>query len=224
MDFSAGVMQFDDGSGRAAITAITKQLNAAWSAGTNQGGLDTGSKAADTWYYCYVIYNPTTGATDAIFTATYGSPTMPSGFTKKAYIGALLTDVSSNILPGNFHFRRDGSYRFLFSEQITDYNTSVPLTSTAIAITAPINSDAILNVTYLDNDSTSGDIMLIEEGQTDIAPVRRNSTVIASVAYYGKNANFHINVGVNQRIFARSNDAGATVFSILSTGFIDNNF
>ena len=224
MDFSAGVMQFDDGSGRAAITAITKQLNAAWSAGTNQGGLDTGSKAADTWYYCYVIYNPTTGATDAIFTATHGSPTMPSGFTKKAYIGALLTDVSSNILPGNFHFRRDGSYRFLFSEQITDYNTSVPLTSTAIAITAPINSDAILNVTYLDNDSTSGDIMLIEEGQTDIAPVRRNSTVIASVAYYGKNANFHINVGVNQRIFARSNDAGATVFSILSTGFIDNNF
>ena len=224
MDFSAGVMQFDDGTGRAAVTATTKQLDTNFVAGTNQGGLDTGTKAVDTWYYCYAIYNPTTGATDALFTATYGAPTMPSGFTKKAYVGALLTGAAGNILPGNFHFRRDGSYRFLFSEQITDYTTSVPSISTAIAITAPINSDAILNVNYLDNDSVPGDIILNEEGQTDISPNHATATVISNLNYYGKNANFIMNVGINQRIFARSNDSISTFFTILSRGFIDNNY
>lgn len=224
MDFGTGVFQFDDGSGMSTFSALTKELDSTWNAGTNQGGLDTGVKAADTWYYMYAIQNPTTGVSDALFTATYGAPTMPAGFTKKAYIGALLTDVSSNILSGNFHFRRDGSYRFLFSEQITDYNSPVPSTSTAIAITAPKYAEAILNITYLDNDQLSSAIMLIEEGQTDVVPTNRLATVVSNSDYYGKNANFHINVGVNQRIFARSSDAGATVFSILSTGFIDNNF
>jgi len=224
IDFGAGVMQFDDGTGRAAVTATTKQLDTNFVAGTNQGGLDTGTKAVDTWYYCYAIYNPTTGATDALFTATYGAPTMPAGFTKKAYVGALLTGAAGNILVGSYQYKRDGSYRFLFSEQITDYTTSVPSISTAIAITAPINSDAILNVTYLDNDSVSGDIILNEEGQTDISPNYATATVIASINYYGKNANFIMNVGINQRIFARSNDSISTFFTILSRGFIDNNY
>ncbi len=225
MDFGAGVFQFDDGSGMSTFAALTKELDGTWVAGTNQGGLDTGAKAADTWYYMYAIYNPTTGAADALFTATYGAPTMPAGFTKKAYVGALLTGAAGNILPGNFQYRRDGSYRFIFNDRITDYTTSTPpSTSTAVAITAPIFGDAILNVTYLDNDGASSYVILNEESQTDIVPSYDTATVVSNSSYYSKNADFTINVGANQRIFVRSSDAGATYFILMACGFIDNNY
>uniref|UniRef100_A0A6M3ILW6 Putative tail collar protein n=1 Tax=viral metagenome TaxID=1070528 RepID=A0A6M3ILW6_9ZZZZ len=73
-------------------TEITKRIDAAWGAGDDQGGLDTGSVANSTWYYLYAIYNPTTGVSDAIITATYGNPTMPSGYTKKRLIGFIWRD------------------------------------------------------------------------------------------------------------------------------------
>lgn len=116
IDFTAGNFNFDDGSGQAVATALTKQIDASWVAGDNVGGLDTGTVAADTFYYCYVIYNPTTGVSDAIFTATYNSPTLPTGYTKKAYRGAILTDGSGNIRA----FRRTKNL-FKLDGQITDH-------------------------------------------------------------------------------------------------------
>mgnify|MGYP000956829820 CR=1 FL=1 len=34
---------------------MTKRIDAAWAVGDDDGGLDTGSVAADTWYYLYLI-------------------------------------------------------------------------------------------------------------------------------------------------------------------------
>jgi hypothetical protein len=117
IDFTAGNFNFDDGSGQAVATALTKQIDASWVAGDNAGGLDTGTVAADTFYYCYVIHNPTTGVSDAIFTATYNSPTLPTGYTKKAYRGAILTDGSGNIRS----FIRRGN-TFIFDLPVINYN------------------------------------------------------------------------------------------------------
>ncbi len=50
-------------------------------------GLDTGSEANSTWYYFYVIYNGTTTA--GLLSASSSSPTMPSGYTYKKFIGAI---------------------------------------------------------------------------------------------------------------------------------------
>mgnify|MGYP003636131448 CR=1 FL=1 len=116
IDFTAGNFNFDDGSGQAIATALTKQIDASGVDGDNAGGLDTGTVAADTFYYCYVIHNPTTGVSDARFTATYNSPTLPAGYTKKAYRGAILTDGSGNIRA----FRRTKNL-FKLDGQITDH-------------------------------------------------------------------------------------------------------
>jgi hypothetical protein len=145
IDFSAGVMQFDDGSGQAVTTAITKQLDAVWSTGTNQGGLDTGVKANDTWYYCYTIYNPTTGATDAIFTASYGSPTMPSGFTKQTYRGAIQTDGTGNIRTGQFVYYQN-NYNFIFDVSIKDFDGQSTTTATNRTISIPAKSNVIARI------------------------------------------------------------------------------
>ena len=76
---------------------LTKRIDAAWAAGTNQGGLDTGNVAANTWYHIYLIRKDSDGSIDALFTATYGSPTMPAGYTAKRRIGAVATSGASDI-------------------------------------------------------------------------------------------------------------------------------
>ena len=97
IDFGAGVMNFTNGSGLALATALTKQLDASWSAGTNQGGLFTGTKANSTWYHCFAIWNPTTQTYDAGFDTSITASNKPSGYTNYEYRGSILTDGSGNI-------------------------------------------------------------------------------------------------------------------------------
>lgn len=65
---------------------ITKRIDAVWAVGDDAGGLDTGAVADSTWYFLYLIGGQGV-ATDVLFTATYGNPTMPTGYTKKRLIG-----------------------------------------------------------------------------------------------------------------------------------------
>lgn len=59
-------------------------------------GLDTGSEAASTWYYVYLIYNGTTVA--SLLSTSNGAPTLPSGYTYSALVGVVRNDGSSNFL------------------------------------------------------------------------------------------------------------------------------
>ena len=79
-------------------SAITKQIDASWSVGTAAGGLDTGSVSTSTWYAIFLIKRSDTGVVDALFSTSFTSPTMPTNYDYKRYIGAVLTDASANIL------------------------------------------------------------------------------------------------------------------------------
>jgi hypothetical protein len=59
-------------------------------------GLDTGSEASGTWYFIWVINNGTTTA--SLLSASSTAPTMPSGYTFKALVGAVRNDGSSNFI------------------------------------------------------------------------------------------------------------------------------
>jgi hypothetical protein len=115
-------------------SSLTKQLDAAFSAGTNQGMLRSGlSKSASTWYYVFAIYNPTTGAADYFADTSYSAPTLPAGFTKYRLRGALRTDGSGNIL----RFYQYSGGHFLWHEEITDFSGSAPTSFTWLTVTAP---------------------------------------------------------------------------------------
>lgn len=79
-------------------SARTKQLDATWAVGTNQGGLDTGSKANSTWYHVWLIARVDTHVVDVLFSTSATAPTMPSNYTKKRRIGAIKTNSSGNII------------------------------------------------------------------------------------------------------------------------------
>ncbi len=67
-------------------------------------GLDTGTEAASTWYYLYLIKNPSSGAVAGLFStvneSNTGAITMPSGYTLKRQLPiAVRNDASANIIP-----------------------------------------------------------------------------------------------------------------------------
>lgn len=84
---------------------------------TGANGLDTGSLAASTWYYEYVIWNGTTVACLGSLSAT--APTMPSGYTFKARTSAVITD-------GSVHFLRTLQYGRR-AQYVVGTNPSTPL-------------------------------------------------------------------------------------------------
>ena len=78
---------------------LTKQIDALWSAGDDAGGLDTGTVAADTWYYFFAILKDSDSSVDIVISASKTSPTIPSGYTYfRRLRGSVLTNVSANIL------------------------------------------------------------------------------------------------------------------------------
>lgn len=68
---------------------------------TGAGGLDTGMLAASTVYYAYRIAQPG-GTKNWLFSLSSTAPTMPSGYTLKARIGAFVTDGTANKYPLGF--------------------------------------------------------------------------------------------------------------------------
>ena len=114
IDFTAGNFQFADGSGQAVLSAMTKRLDASWTAGTNQGGLFSGTKANNTWYHLYAIENLTSGVVDAGYDISPTTPSLPAGYTKRSKaLFAVKTDSNGNILRGtwlndrSFYFKDD---------------------------------------------------------------------------------------------------------------------
>jgi hypothetical protein len=102
-------------------------------------GLDTGSEAGNTWYYVYLIWNPTTALVNGLLSASYTSPTLPSGYTQKRLIGAVRNDGSSNFkqfkqVNNDVYF--DGGRAYLINGGNTGGTTFVGLDTTSYVPTA----------------------------------------------------------------------------------------
>lgn len=145
IDFTAGNFQFSDNSGEAFASAMTKRLDASWSAGNNGGGLDTGTKQANTWYHCYAIYNPTTQASDFLFSASATSPTLPTDFTKFYLIESIKTNSSNNILPF-YHNVNQGISVVSLKTKPKDIDSALSTTLTNYPITTPLGRSVLAKV------------------------------------------------------------------------------
>lgn len=59
------------------------------------GGLDTGTEAAGTWYYIYVMSDGTT--TSALLSTSGTAPTLPGAYVYFGLIGAIRNDLAANL-------------------------------------------------------------------------------------------------------------------------------
>ena len=121
MDIGAGIVNYDNGSGQLLCQAIIKTLQSSgsWTAGTNQNGLDTGARANSTWYNIFITVKNSDNTSDILYSPSRTAPTVPSGYTLVAWIGAIRTDASGNIDQnylakktnyGQLHFVKNASY------------------------------------------------------------------------------------------------------------------
>lgn len=94
IDIIAGDCRNDDDDGDIIVSStLTADITAS---GAN--GLDTGSEASNTWYFIWVIYNPTTDTEAALLSLSNTNPTMPSGYTKKRLVGEIKNDSAGDFL------------------------------------------------------------------------------------------------------------------------------
>jgi len=114
---------------------ITKQLDAVWAVGNNAGGLNTGTKANNTWYEVHLIKRVDTGVVDVMFTTTANRATLPTNYTLQRRIGW----IRNNGVPTILQFTQVDDY-FTLTTQINDAGFTATTSATAVTLTAPPNS------------------------------------------------------------------------------------
>lgn len=97
VSISAAYMRDDNNTYNILLpSGISKNLQAGWSEGTGNGGMDTGTFEYNRLYYIFGIYNPTTFVSDAIFSLSKTSPNLPSGYTSKRIIGGIVIQYNGS--------------------------------------------------------------------------------------------------------------------------------
>lgn len=149
---------------------LTKRLDASWAEGTNQGGLDTGSKANSTTYHVHAIRKDTGGTFDALFSTSATSPTVPSGWTRVQRLGAVLTDGSGNIRS----FRQVGNtFWHNVSGGIQDFSAAGVWTKNLFVFSVPngIRVEGIFQPLILANAAAVGHVILYDGENPNVSVI-----------------------------------------------------
>jgi hypothetical protein len=168
IDISVGAAASDDATyaNRILMTltsGLTKQLDAAWAVGTNQGGRDTGSIADGTWHV-FLIERVDTGVVDVLFSASATAPTLPTSYTKQRRIGSILREAGAIVA-----FTQDAD-EFLRSTPVLDVDITNPGTSAVtrtLKVPTGVKVRAMLNVEFIPATSTQNALYLSSLDVTD---------------------------------------------------------
>jgi hypothetical protein len=197
-------------------SAITKRIDAAWSVGTDAGGMDTGSVASSQTYYIWAIKKDADASIDALFSLSKTSPTMPSGYTYKRRIMSVMTSTVPSII--NFVQEQD---RVRLNSLIVNRaiagiaNTNRTLQTVAV----PSNMLALLEISSY-SLSTPIFYWIAETTITDFAPSSSNNAFTGNNAYQ-LDARLEIKTDSSSQIAYRGDSTNA-VLGIKTLGWIDD--
>ena len=215
IDIAAGACLADEGVPIILAAAISKRLDAAWAAGSGEGGLDTGSKANSTWYSVWLI-GKADGTADALFSLEATAPTMPSGYGYKRRLGWVLTDGSGSILA----FRQAGD-RFFWKAPRQDA-TGVTLSATAGLLTLSVPPGAVARITALVSHASAVRYVLFScPDDPDIAASATAHNARCLTNGGAQTAALEIPVDASSRIRHRADAASTTLAELMTLGWID---
>jgi len=219
IDATAGWFNFDDGSGQTYYAGGTGQLDIVF--GTNNGMLDTGV-ITNTTYHIFLIYNPTTLVSKLLASTSLASPTMPSGYTKKARIGSIIR-LAGAILP----FSQCEKYFFhkliRTNRQIND---PAPTTTTNLTLTIPTGLSllSLITIYLIAGSSSTATVLIVDPSYSDFNITTTNFTVRIDTPGGGEQANttgtLFIKTNNNAQISIKSDTSGVNL-GILTNGWID---
>lgn len=147
---------------------LVKQIDAAFVAGTNAGGLFTGAVAAGTWYHVFLIRKISNGQIDAGFDTSVSAANIPAGWSAYRRLGAVLTDGSANILG----FTRVGEH-FIWNdpiEDVADTNFGTADVPQLVALSVPPGVRVRANIRANTTGTASSSFVLFTPGVGDGPP------------------------------------------------------
>jgi hypothetical protein len=221
IDIAAGRIGASTGDYNLILTsARTKQLDATWAVGTNQGGLDTGAKANSTWYHVWLIARVDTHVVDVLFSTSATAPTMPTNYTKKRRIGAIKTNSSGNIIS---FIQYNDTFMWLspaaLDVDVTNQSTT-RVDYTLASVPTGFNLEVMINV--LVSGGASRQVYFSNTQLTDVSP-SLTVTPLSQVDSIGTNTGTwsgRVITNTSGQISARSNGASTTL-KIAVLGWID---
>lgn len=171
MSVSSGMAANSSNSTYISLASSISKTTSSWTVGTGLGGLDTGSIAASTWYYFFVIRRPDTAVVDVIFSLNSTTPTLPANYTQYRYIGGGRTNGSSQWTK----FLQVGD-DFWWDAAVVDFTGSSTTTASTLNCTIPSGRKmkGLFVVGYNGTNSTDG-VLLSDPDRTDSAPSRTAS-------------------------------------------------
>lgn len=205
-------------------SSLTKRLDAAWAAGTNQGGLDVGS-VTDENYSVFVIRRPDTGVVDALFSLSVNSPTLPANYTQFRRVGTIFRGFGV-IRP----FSQVGDV-FLLKTPVLDVNAVNPGTSAVLrtlSVPAGIVTTALLNVGIENTAASDYFSVLLSSTDTDDVSVSiagystlgASANVSGGARFLSSQAEVRTNTSRQIRSRAMYSDANCALY-VSTRGWID---
>jgi len=199
-----------------------KQIDAAWAAGNNAGGLFTGSVAADTWYHAFAIKNDSGGAAEFGFDTNVNAGNRPAGYTPFRRLGSVLTDGSSNLLG----FTQFWNY-FLWDDPPQDIDDST-LGTSAQLYTLSVPIDVVVFPWCNVRAAKSGSVVAIYLSSPfadDEAPQRTNGAPLTTLRAWDNSGGGVIHktrfmTNASAQIRARS-DETSTILRVATLGWED---
>ncbi|UVK80757.1 hypothetical protein LOY46_14280 [Pseudomonas sichuanensis] len=138
IDLAPGAARSSDDSVDIKLTSTTRgilQSSGAWAAGDNQNKLDSGARAANTWYHPFVMRRTSDGQADHLWSASLTAPTVPPGYDSATRLKgrSIKTDGAGNIVP----FINTGNSTTFKSLQQDMFVTNVATTSYTLTVSVP---------------------------------------------------------------------------------------
>lgn len=163
IDIAAGAGADANGMVHINASVFTKRLDATWAAGTGNGGLFSGSKAASTNYAVWMIYNTTTGVVDFGFDTSLSGANCPGGYALVCRLAWIRTDASSQIR----QFVQRGDYFKLLQPDSTSQSLSG--NSRVLTVVGPplVRMSCRVNI---ESPSVNNFITFGDPTETDLSP------------------------------------------------------
>jgi hypothetical protein len=178
IDIASGEAADDAGSFLIRLSSgLTKRLDAAWSVGTGNGGLDTGS-IANTTYHLFLIQRSDTGVSDVLFSTSPTSPTMPTNYDRKRRIGSIIRSGAAIL-----GFTQFGNEFTLNTEALDNNGAVAPASTNGIlqTLTVPSGIQVIAQVVAGALWTSAGNYLKVTSpDQTDIAASATNYTIFVT--------------------------------------------
>lgn len=136
IDFSAGWATDLTGTYGVTWTALTKQADAAFAAGDDQGGLADGvSLPTSGTIHAFVIKNDSTGVGDIMFDTSTSGANVPSGWTVIRRVASFTTDGSDNFNAFAAHEVEGGGVSYWLSTRVDEVSTTSSASETTLTLT-----------------------------------------------------------------------------------------